>query len=306
MGRLGYKGALVALGVVAAVGLGLAQEPTFYASTKLVRLIVTVKNDRGDLVGDLEAGDFRVFDSGVEQTIRSFEHHTEVPLSVSLLVDTSGSTRKDLDYEVASIRKFIRALLREGNRQDSVALYAFNHEVTLLTSFTRNESRLNGTLGRLRANSGTSLYDAVFLASRQIEDRDGRHIMVIVTDGGDTTSQQSFQAALRAAQYSEAVVYPILVTPITTEPGRNLGGERVLAQFASNTGGRMFEPAQSNQLDGIFTQLLRDLRTQYLLAFRPENLPPDLPEFHPIRVEVNRPGLRVSTRSGYYEDTAKR
>jgi Ca-activated chloride channel family protein len=305
MGRFGRQSAIVAA-LLSVIGLALAQEPVFYSSSKLVRLIVTVKNERGDLVGDLRQQDFRVFDSGVEQTIRVFERHTEVPLSISILIDTSGSTRKDLDSEVAAIRKFLGALVAEGNPQDSVAIYSFNHEVTLLTSFTRNPSRLNNALRRLKANSGTSLYDAVYLASRQIEDREGRHIMVIVTDGGDTTSRQTFLTALRAAQQSEVVIYPILVTPITTEPGRNLGGERVLAQFASNTGGFLFEPAQSSQLDAIFTQLLRDLRTQYLLAFRPENLPQDLPEFHPIRVEVLRAGLRVSTRSGYYESTARR
>jgi len=85
-----------------------------------------------------------------------------------------------------------------------------------------------------------------------------------------------------------------------------LGGERVLSQFASNTGGRVFEPTASNQLDRIFTEILRDLRTQYLLGYQPTNLPADLPAFHPVRLTLkNRPELRVSTRSGYYED-AKR
>jgi Ca-activated chloride channel family protein len=150
------------------------------------------------------------------------------------------------------------------------------------------------------------LFDAAYLASDQIEEREGRHVMIIVTDGGDTTSRKNFQTALRAVQLSEAVVYPILVTPITTDPGRNLGGERVLAQFAEYTGGRVFEPTVSNQLDRIFSEILRDLRTQYLIAYRPENLPPDLPAFHPVRVAASRPELKVSTRSGYYEDAKQR
>ena len=302
MGRFRYKSALLILCAVVAV----AQEPVFYGSTKLVRLIVSVKDAGGQAVGNLEKSDFSVTDSGVAQTISFFEHHTEVPLSVSLLIDVSGSTGKDLGYEVDSLKKFIRALLKEGNPQDAIALYSFDSDVTERTTFTRNESRLRDSLDRIKPDGGTSLFDAVYLASRRIEGREGRHVIVVVTDGGDTTSKQNFQATLRTVQFSEAVVYPILVTPITTDPGRNLGGERVLAQFASNSGGRVFEPSASNQLDRIFAEILRDLRTQYLLGYQPTNLPADLPAFHPIRLTLkNRPELRVSTRSGYYED-AKR
>ncbi len=305
MGRFSRKGA-IALLALAAVALWGQDAPIFRVSTKLVRLIVTVKNPKGELVGDLKKEEFKLTDLGVPQTIAVFEHHTEVPLSVSILVDTSGSTGKDIGYEIESVRKFIRAILKEGNEEDSVSVYGFNHDVTLLSSFTRREDRLTGALGRLKAEmGGTSLHDAVYLASRQIEDRDGRHVMIIVTDGGDTTSKQTFANSLKMVQSSESIVYPILVTPITNEPGRNLGGERVLSQFASNTGGRMFEPTQSNQLDRIFGEILRDLRTQYLIGYYPANMPRETPAFHAVKVDVTRPELRVSTRTGYYEDAAK-
>lgn len=307
MGRFGRKSALLSgCALVLCAVFAAAQEPVFRASTKLVRLIVSVKDPRGNAIGDLGKGDFKVTDSGVEQAIGVFEHHTEVPLSISLLIDTSGSTAKDLDYEVSSVRKFIRAVLREGNPDDAIAIYAFNHEVSLLSSFTRREGRLQDALGRLKPEAGTSLFDAAYLAARDIEDRDGRHVMIIVTDGGDTTSKQNFQSALRAVQGSEAIVYPILVTPITTEPGRNLGGERVLIQFAENTGGRVFEPTVSNQLDRIFAEILRDLRTQYLIGYYPAKVTPNPGGFHPVKVTVNRPELRVSARSGYYESKDSR
>jgi Ca-activated chloride channel family protein len=299
------KGPILSLLALAATSV-LAQEPVFRGETTLVRVIVSVKDPRGQAIGDLQATDFKVFDSGVRQVLRVFEHHTEIPLSISILIDTSGSTNKDLHYETDSVEKFVKALLKDGNPEDMVSLYSFNHEVTLQADFSRKVSRVQSALGRLKAEAGTSLYDAVYLAGRQMEKRDGRHVMIIVTDGGDTTSKADFQAALRAAQFSESIVYPILVTPILGEPGRNLGGERVLAQLASNTGGRVFEPAAANQLDRNFEEILRDLRTQYLLAFRPENLPPNLPEFHPIRVEVSRPELRISTRSGYYGQNSGR
>ncbi len=302
MGRFGHKSALLVLLALAAA----AQEPVFRASTKLVRLIVSVKDAKGQPIGTLEKPDFSVTDSGVPQTVSVFEHHTEVPLSVSLLIDTSGSTGKDLSYEVDSLKKFIRALLKEGNPQDAIALYAFDSEVTELTTFTRREQRLRDSLERIKSSGGTSLFDAAYLAARRIESRDGRHVIVVVTDGGDTTSKETFQTALRTLQLSEAVVYPILVTPITTDPGRNLGGERVLAQFAENTGGRVFEPTASNQLDRIFKEILRDLRTQYMLGYYPANLPAELPAFHPVKVTLTRPDLKVSTRSGYYETATLR
>lgn len=305
MGRLASKSALVVIAALATLAAS-AQDPIFRGGTTLVRLVVSVKDPSGKAIGDLQQTDFKIFDSSVRQVIRVFEHHTEVPLSISILVDTSGSTNKDLGYETNSIEKFIKALLKEGNPEDAVSLYSFNHEVILQADFNRRLSRLQSALGRLKADAGTSLYDAVYLAGRQMQRRDGRHVMILVTDGGDTTSKEDFQAALRAVQLSESIVYPILVVPITGEPGRNLGGERVLAQLASNTGGRVFEPASANQLDRNFQEILRDLRTQYLIGFRPENLPPNLPEFHPIRVEVSRPELRVSTRSGYYEDSRGR
>jgi Ca-activated chloride channel family protein len=297
MGRLHHKSAFL---ILVACTLA-AQEPVFRSSTKLVNLIVSVKDPKGQTIGDLSKADFTVTDNGVTQTISVFEHHTEVPLSVSILIDTSGSTAKDLEYEVGSLRKFVRALLKEGDPRDAVSLYAFNHEVTRRTSFTRREGRINDALNGLKADAGTSLFDAVFLASEDLETRDGRHVMIVITDGGDTTSKQNFQSSLRRLQLGEVVAYPILVTPITTDPGRNLGGERVLAQYASNTGGRVFEPVESNKLDRIFTEILRDLRTQYLLAYSPQNQPAESPAFHPVKVTVRRPELRVSVRSGYYE-----
>src|SRR5690242_5582592 len=106
MGRIARKSALIIITAVLAAVCIEAQEPTFNVSTKLVRLVVTVKNDKGQLVGDLDKSDFKVFDSGVAQSVKYFEHHTEVPLSVAVLIDTSGSTGKDLGYETEAVGKF--------------------------------------------------------------------------------------------------------------------------------------------------------------------------------------------------------
>ena len=300
MGRFGHKSALVAV-VAIALGVAAAQS-TFKVDVKLVRLLVSVKDAKGELVGSLEKPDFTVFDNGVKQEISVFEHHTEVPLSVSLLVDTSGSTSKDLRYETTSIEKFLRALLREGNTGDAAALYAFNDQVTRMNSFTRREQLLIDSLKELRGNAGTSFYDAVHLASRDLNRREGRHVIVAVTDGGDTTSVKKYADAFESAQNADAIVYPILVIPITNEAGRNLGGERALETLASGTGGRVFQPMGAAELDAAFTQILRDLRTQYLVAYYPRNVPLDAPRFHLVKVELARKDLRATTRTGYYGD----
>jgi Ca-activated chloride channel family protein len=129
-------------------------------------------------------------------------------------------------------------------------------------------------------------------------------VIVVVTDGGDTTSNKKYRDALEAAHLADAVVYPILVVPITNDAGRNTGGEHALETIAQGTGGRVFTPSVGAQLDAAFAQILRDLRTQYLLGYYPRNLPPDTPRFHTVRVETDRKDLRPSTRSGYYSDQA--
>jgi Ca-activated chloride channel family protein len=303
MGRFRYQSALIilaaALGVAAAI---VTAQSTFKVDVKLVRLLVTVKDARGQLVGSLQRPDFAVYDSGVKQEVAVFEHHTALPLSVALLIDTSGSTASNLRYETTSLEKFLRALLREGNPDDASALYAFNDQVTRLNSFTRREQRLSDSLKDLRASAGTSLYDAVYLASRDLNGRDGRHVIVAVTDGGDTTSVKKYADAFESAQSADAVIYPILVVPITNDAGRNLGGERALESLATGTGGRVFQPMGASELDDAFTQILRDLRTQYLVGYYPRNLPADAPRFHLVRVEVPRTDLRATTRTGYYGD----
>ena len=96
---------------------------------------------------------------------------------------------------------------------------------------------------QLKSEGGTSLYDAIFLASRELEFRDGRHVMVLVTDGGDTTSNKNYHQALEAAQLADTVMYPVLVVPITNDAGRNIGGENALTTLAAGTGGKVFTPS---------------------------------------------------------------
>lgn len=280
------------------------ETPFFKVDVQLVRVLATVKDSTGQSVGSLRKEDFQVLDNGVPQELAVFDRYTEHPLSVSLLVDTSASTAKELRYELDSALRFVKSLFSGGNPEDALSLYSFNYAVTLQSSFTRRHARIEQELRSLRPTGGTSLYDAVYWASQYLEDRPGRHAIVVVTDGGDTTSAKSFHQALEAAQLADAVIYSILVMPITNDAGRNIGGENALATMAARTGGRVFAPTVGPDLDRAFSEILLDLRTQYLLGFYPKNLPPTKERFHRLEVRVRRPGLQVQARNGYYGDSS--
>jgi Ca-activated chloride channel homolog len=300
-----WRRVLAAAILAASAGALLPQETVFRVDVRLVRLLTTVKNDSGQLVGNLQQGDFQVFDNGVRQDLAVFEHHTEQPLSIALMIDTSASTGIDLRYETESVNRFLGALFREGNPQDAVKLYRFNYDTTSLSGFTRRADLLDHALKGLKCEGGTSLYDALWFAARSLEDREGRHVVIVVTDGGDTTSARNFHQALEAAQMADAVIYPILVVPIPNDAGRNTGGEHALTSLAKDTGGRVFEPTLGEALDQAFAELLRELRTQYLLGYYPKGVPPSKDRFHRLEVKLRRPDLRVLSRSGYYGEAER-
>jgi Ca-activated chloride channel family protein len=277
-------------------------ETIFRTNVRMVRLLVTVKDGDGRLIGSLEKGDFEIRDSGVTQDVSAFEHHTEQPLSIALVVDTSASTAKDLKYEITSGSRFLKAITREGNPKDALSLYSFNHDVTQQAGFTRNPVRIEKALATLKAEAGTSMYDAICFAADALEDRDGRRVIVVISDGNDTTSVRTYHEALRAAHRADAVVYGIVVVPITNDAGRSIGGEHALITMSQSTGGRVFFPSVGPALDAAFDQILKDLRTQYLLAYYPKNLPEIKGGFRPIQVILKSAELRAFTRGGYYEE----
>jgi len=263
-----------------------------------------VKDASGGLVGGLTKSDFTITDNGAPQEIAVFEQNTEQPLSVAIMLDISGSTGKDLKYELDSLHRFSKALFGSGNPKDQAALFTFNHDVARASVFTRRLNVLERAMRGLKSEAGTSLYDAVLLGADELRNRDGRRVMIVVTDGGDTTSSTTFHQAMEAAHRNDAVVYSILVVPIVNDAGRNIGGEHALEQFANSTGGKVFQPTLGPALDKAFDSILRDLRTQYLLAYYPKNVPLTRNRFHAVKVETKTPGLRVQSRSGYYGDSA--
>jgi Ca-activated chloride channel homolog len=312
MGRCGWKEngspmrrslAAFSLACAGAAGALWAQQETLIrVDVRLVRVLATVKNAAGAAVGTLAKEDFEILDNGVPQRIAVFERHTEQPLSVALLVDISGSTAKELKSQLDSVSRFLNALFGSGHPDDAVALYSFNWQVTKHNAFTSNQRSLERSLKTFKAEAGTALYDAIFLASEGLDGREGRRVIVAVTDGGDTVSVKGFHAALEAAQMADAVIYPVLVMPVTSEAGRNIGGENALTNMARATGGQVFPAAVGPALDEAFSSIIADLRTQYLLGYYPTDTPRTANRFHTIQVRVRKPDLRVSARSGYYGD----
>ena len=310
LGRAGWvhAGCAVLAGAAVLAAQQQPQPPLIRVDVKLVHVPVTVKNQAGDPVGTLSKDDFEISDNGVRQEIAFLQHTTDLPLSIALLVDTSGSTSKDLKYELDCASRFLHALLLDGNPEDSVGLYDFAYDINT-ESYTHSFARLDRYLKDLdrltrgpHPELGTSLWDALYYASRDLESRAGRKVVIVVTDGGDTTSQRDVHQALKAAQMADAIIYPVVVMPITSDSGRNTGGEHALQFMAQGTGGRSFMPTSGPELDKTFNDIITELRTQYVLDFYPRRVPLTKDPFHQLEVRVKRPELRVSARNGYYGD----
>jgi Ca-activated chloride channel homolog len=291
---------IVILAAFVATAAQAQQDASFKVDVSLVTVLVNVKDEQGAPIANLEPRDFTVLDGGVERDIAVFERRTDRALSVALMVDASLSAAKELPYEREAAKRFLANLLGPGSQSaDRAAVLKFSDFVDLLVGFTASQSRLTRALNEVHADSGTSVYDAVLLASQMLERREGRRVMVVITDGGDTTSRISFQEALAGAHGIDGVIYGIIVVPIQSDAGRNVGGENALKTLASNTGGETFIQYGTADLDQAFQEILLNLRTQYLIAYYPpETAGRD--GFRPTEIRVRRAGARVLARNGYF------
>jgi Ca-activated chloride channel family protein len=290
---------LIFLGL-ALTSLAQDADTTFKVDVKLVNVFVTVTDSHGAPVSGLQKENFVLKEDGKEQKIAIFNRESELPLSIVLAVDTSLSTRKDLPLELASARKFAHTIVRP---QDGMALYKFSEEVSEVVPFTSDLRRIDNGIDRIRNGAATALYDAVYLGSQALGKRQGRKVMVVITDGGDTVSQVNYQEALRAAQESEAIIYSIIIVPIEASAGRDTGGEHALIQISEDTGGKYYYATSLPQLDDAFRKISDELRTQYLLAYYPSQRFSDS-DFRRIQVDlVNPPAggpYQARHRAGYY------
>jgi len=248
----------------------------------LVSLAVSVQDATGRPVTGLAREAFTVFDEGKPQQISVFESETQEPLDLALMIDTSLSALKELEFERLAALRFIQRVLRP---QDALAVYTISEDVARLTPYTSRVATLDDGLKRMAAGAGTSIYDGICLASGELQHKPPgrRRVIVLVTDAGETTSRCKFEDARHAALSAEILLYTIVIRAVHSEVGRNLAGEHALATITDSTGGAMFWADEPSQLDGYYTEIDRELRTQYLLAFYPDPQPPK----HSIRhIEV--------------------
>lgn len=280
-----------------------AQEPPpdsyrYRIDVQLVLLSANVFSAEGEPVTSLERDAFEVYEDGQLRPIKMFEKKTGLPLQLVLMVDASLSAASELEAEKAAMARFVQRVLQQ---QDTAALYGLSGKPAPLVDFTDSPGRLAAGLKDIKVRGGTALYDAVVAVSDKLREREGRRVMIIISDGNDTTSQNDFHAALRAAQEAEAAIFGLVVRPIPGVSGRNVRGEHVLMSLADLTGGQVFFTERVSELDRFFGQLNDMLRTQYLLGYQPA-APKLRPEFRQIEVRVAGHGYTVQHRKGYFAE----
>jgi Ca-activated chloride channel family protein len=245
-----------------------AQRDRIKVSVNLVNVLVSVLDDNNRPAPDLPVEAFQIFEEGVKQKIVVFESETKQPLDIALMIDASLSAHKEITFEQQAASHFIAQVLRP---EDRLAVYSFDEGVRQLAGFSENVALLQNAVHKIPDGAGTSIYDAVVLASRALERRgeDRRRVIILVTDGGETTSHADFDAARKEAVRSNTLLYSIIVRPVKNESGRNTAGEHAIETITDTTGGAIFFPDTAQDLDIIFDRIDRELRTQYRLGYYP-------------------------------------
>lgn len=332
------------------------QQATFSSDVNVVNVLATVRNKKGEVVHDLTKDDFILEEDGRPQAIRYFTHDTDLPLTLGLLIDTSGSMRGNLHEERTASHAFFGQVLRENT--DSAFLIHFDHEVELLQDLTSSRAKLEEALDKMdspelhrsddpqddpsrggrdrgdqrgpgsrRFGMGTTLYDAVFLASDEVlSAQKGRKAVILISDGEDRGSKEPLQQAIESAQRADTIIYAIYMKgeqhgfgfggPGDRRggmggrhggwPGGGVGdreehadGRNVMELLARKTGGRMFEYSKKQPIEKIYAAIQEDLRSQYNLGFSPDKDGLE-PGYHKLHLATKQKELTVQAREGYY------
>lgn len=263
----------------------------------LVSLLASVLDKDGRPALGLTADQFEVYEEGVKQKIEILEPETQQPLDLALMIDSSLSEIKELEFEEDAASRFIQKVVRPADR---LAVYEFADIVTQLAPFSSNVPFLQAALHRITPGDGTALYDAIFLGSQGLSKNPAgrRRVIVLLTDAGETTSRADFETARRAALRADALLYTIVVRAVKNEGGRNTAGEHALDTIADSTGGAIYFPDTIAQLGEMFDRIDRELRTQYHIAYYPDPRPP-AGTFRSLEVRV-KCECKVRSRKAYY------
>jgi VWFA-related protein len=289
-------------------GLALAAPPAqIRVQVNLVNLFATVRDKHKAIVTGLKQDDFQVYEDGQLQEITNFSAESNLPITLGILMDTSGSEYYMLSGEKEAGSRFLGRVLRKG---DLAMIMTFDTDVDLLADFTDDRGMLDRAINRAQINApsggmiaqgplpssgsgGTNFYDAVYLAAHdKLSSEAGRKAIVVLTDAEDTGSKLQLGDAIEAAQRTDTVVHILLVAA-------DGGDQSVARRLTDDTGGRMIIVRSERNLEQAFDQISEELRSQYTIGYTPTNKKHD-GSYRKIRVEMKNKDYSVLTRRGYY------
>jgi VWFA-related protein len=289
-----------------------SQQP-LQVQTTLVNVFATVRGKGHEIVSDLAQTDFKVFEDGQEQKISFFSKEVNMPITLGLLIDTSGSMERVIGAEQDTASRFLREVMR---KKDEAMVITFDFDVDLLADFTQDTNVLERAIRRASVNSvggggvvtpgtipqgnnagGTDLYDAIYLACHdELATEAGRKAVIVMSDMEDTGSKLRLQDAVEACQRADGVIHVLLIS----DPGATFGvGPGVARKVADDTGGRVINVHNEKTLEKAFDEISEELRLQYVIGYYPTNEKRD-GTFRKIKVEVTHPDVKVLARRGYY------
>jgi Ca-activated chloride channel homolog len=292
-----------------------AATPPITSTTGLVHLVATVMDRRHEFVTDLDQSDFRVLEDGAPQEIRYFGRDTDLPLRIGILLDTSNSIRPRLEFEKEAANDFLQHVIRRN--KDQAFLMTFDNEPEVIQDFTGDLSLLTDAIRKQRAGGGTALDDAIYRAAEKLSNPplpkgpnpEVRRVLVVISDGDDNLSDHALSESVEAAIRAEAAIYCVSTNTdwlaIDGDKPHKIhveGGDKVLEEFADQSGGRVFYPYKVDDLAQSFVDIGTELRSQYFIAYSPSN-PQSTGKYRKIEVQTDRKGLNVRTRKGYYATT---
>ncbi len=292
---------------------------TFKAGVDIVQLFFNAKDKKGALIPDLTKTDLQVFEDGQPQTIKYFSAESNLPLTLGILIDSSGSQQRVLDMEQDVGGEFLSQIIKE---KDLAFVLSFDVNVDLLQDFTSSVSDLKKGLRRARINTGgtvssipgigggplptsgnrgTLLYDAIYLASHdELAQQVGRKAMIILTDGEDMGSQYKIRDAIEAAQKADSICYVLLIADRGFYGGMGYSGDSEMKKLSRETGGRVIEVGNKfDKLRDAFDQIARELRSQYNLGYTPTNSKQD-GTFRKVEIRPAKGDYKIQARAGYY------
>jgi Ca-activated chloride channel homolog len=268
--------------------------PTFRAGTQVVSLFVTVADAQKRLVPDLTQEDFEVFDNDKPQSITYFDNSVQ-PITVVMMLDTSGSMTLAIDLLKQAAEQFLIRLFPD----DKAKVGAFNDKIQVSAHFTSNRDELVGAVKDLDYGNGTRLWDAVGMSLDELKGIEGRRVILIFTDGDDTSSRIGLGTVIDRARADEVMVYAIgLESRYMGPSGRMVRTrpDRGLRRIADETGGGYFELEKSADLAPTFTKVAQELHSQYIIGFAPAQLDGRV---HKLLVKMKQAGLTARARRSY-------